>query len=45
MGLFGTAEFAENVTIGRIAVVNRDVIVIAFLMGLHLENFENLKEF
>lgn len=45
MGLFGTAEFAENVTIRRIAIVNRYVVVIAFLVGFHLENFENLKEF
>lgn len=45
MGLFGTAEFAENVTIRRIAIVNRDVVIIAFLMGFHLENFENLREF
>lgn len=45
MRLFGTAKFAQNVTIRWIPVVNSDMIVIAFLMGFHLENFENLDDF
>ena len=45
MWLFGAAKFAQNVTIRRIAIINGDMIVVAFLMGFHLENFENLEGF
>lgn len=44
MRLLGAAEFAENVAVRGITVVNGNVIVIAFLMGFHLENFEDLEK-
>lgn len=43
MRFLGAAESAQYDAVRRIAVVNGDVVVGAFLMRLHLENFEYLR--
>ena len=44
MRFFGTAESTKSMTVRRVAVVYRNLIVSAFLMRLHLEDFEHLLE-
>lgn len=42
MRFFSATEFAKDMAVRGIAVVNGNMIVSAFLMGFHLEDFEHL---